>query len=64
MLLHSMSIWNIVQPFGIFNGHLITLESFGIFFPPLWYMYCAKKNLATLVVSLYKLTNAYLSFIV
>jgi hypothetical protein len=46
-----MAIWNILQTFGIFydNLELYMLCSFGTFFPVL--VYCAKKNLATLIGS-------------
>jgi hypothetical protein len=45
MLLYTLVILNILRPFCIFNGHLVILLSFGIFFPAL--VYCIKKNLAT-----------------
>jgi hypothetical protein len=56
MLIYFMAIWNILQTFGIFYGHLGYLmtmwyifRSFGTFFPLL--VPCTKKNLATLLLS-------------
>jgi hypothetical protein len=47
--------WCILRPFGIYYGHLVHLWPFGnleaIWYisPEFWYMYCVKKNLATLI---------------
>jgi hypothetical protein len=46
---HSMAIWNILLPFGIFYGNLVLKWQFGLFSPVL--VYCVKKNLATLVMA-------------
>jgi hypothetical protein len=49
MLVYFVIIWNILRSFGIFHGHLVMLWWFGMFSFVL--VYCAKKNLATLVPS-------------
>jgi hypothetical protein len=61
MLVYFMSIWYILQPFGIFYSRLVYFTAvwyifwlFGIFFPVL--VCCSKKNLATLA----KLVNCWL----
>jgi hypothetical protein len=46
MLVYFMPIWNMLWPFGIFNGHLAFIWQFGIFSSAL--VYCVKNNLATL----------------
>jgi hypothetical protein len=49
MLLYILVISNILVPSGIFNLHFVILLSFGILIPAL--VFCAKKNLATLVTN-------------
>jgi hypothetical protein len=52
MLSYFMAVWSILQPFGIFCGHLV-------YFMVIWYIFpvlvcCAKKNLATLLLTIVK----------
>jgi hypothetical protein len=42
-----MAFWNILQTFGIFNDHLVHFVFIWNISPVL--VYCAKKNLATLL---------------
>jgi hypothetical protein len=47
--IYFMDIWNILRPFGTFNGSLVYFEvTRYMFFPVL--VCCTKNNLATLVV--------------
>jgi hypothetical protein len=46
-LVHSMAIWNILRPFGIFYGHLVYFTAISYFSSNL--VCCVKKDLATLV---------------
>jgi hypothetical protein len=46
MLVHFMTIWNILRSLGVFYGRLVQLWPFGTFFL-FWYV-CTKKNPATL----------------
>jgi hypothetical protein len=46
MLLYILVISNILRRLGTFNGHMVILSSFGIFFPAL--VNCIEKNLAAL----------------
>jgi hypothetical protein len=48
MLIYFMSIWNILQTFGMFYDPLVHLCSFGTFFPVS--VSCTEKNLATLII--------------
>jgi hypothetical protein len=50
-LVYSLAIWNILRSFGKFFVHLV-IKCELVYFPPFWYMYCDKKNLATLFLSL------------
>jgi hypothetical protein len=45
--MYLLVIGNILRPSGTFYEHLVILKPFGIFFLAL--VYCAEKNLATLV---------------
>jgi hypothetical protein len=46
ILIYFMAIWNILQTFGIFYGHLVHFAVIWYFFPVL--VCCTEKNLATL----------------
>jgi hypothetical protein len=51
MMLYIISIGNILRPSGIFNGHLVILYQVILvhLFAP--FVYCTKKNLATLEIT-------------
>jgi hypothetical protein len=46
LLVHFITIWYILWPFGIFYGHLVYFMAIWYIFPVL--VYFRKKNLATL----------------
>jgi hypothetical protein len=60
-LVDSLAIWNILQQFGTFYGHLVIQWQFGIFPPVL--VYCHKKNLATAVNTPYLVTRLMTTFL-
>jgi hypothetical protein len=49
MLIYFEAIWNILQTFGIFYGHLLHFVFIWSFFPVL--VSCTKNNLATLAIT-------------
>jgi hypothetical protein len=51
MVVYLIYIWSILHPFGR-CGHLVFLLPFGVVYPVLvYFIYCTKKNLATLAAA-------------
>jgi hypothetical protein len=51
-----MGICNIIRLFDIICGHMVILWSFWYIYPPVL-VYCSKKNLATLVNTVLRLSS-------